>query len=188
MKNQQGFTLPELLVAVALFMTVAGVAIALLGSAAISIRSDSQAGRLLGLIQLARETAIMRQRDVEIAFDEDTDTVTLVRFDDGVAVPLQQLSFEHQVGFRQYTGAGDTPEGYGDGSPVDFGTAARLIFIPDGSLVDEANVPVNGTVYLGMLNRPETARAVTLTGTTARARLYRWAPETAAWEGGWVTK
>ena len=32
---------------------------------------------------------------------------------------------------------GDTPDGFGDGGDIDFGGAARLLFISDGSLVDE---------------------------------------------------
>jgi hypothetical protein len=35
-------------------------------------------------------------------------------------------------------------------------------------------VPVNGTIFLGLPNQELGARAVTVTGTTARSQPYRW--------------
>ncbi len=181
MSNQRGFTLAELLVASAFFMTVSGMGVALLGSALPSVRTDGEVNRLIGLLQVARETAITRQRDVEVRVDPDTNSVLIVRHEEGVEVPVRQLIFEYNVSFLQFDGMGDTPETYGDASAVDFGGAVSMTFAPDGSFLAEDNVPLNGTFYLGVAGRPETARAVTLTGATARARLYAWAADGAGW-------
>lgn len=188
MRTARGFTLPEMMVTLAFFMTVSATGVALLGSAVPMVRVDGQVNRLLGMLQVAREMAIARQRDVEVRFDLDTSTATLVRHDEGVEVPVQTLAFEYGVKLMLFGDMTDTPLGYGRNSAVDFGGVSRLLFISDGSLVDETSVPVNGTIYLGMEGKPATARAITITGATARARFYKWTPENATWEGGWIGK
>jgi len=153
---------------------------ALYGSAIPTVRADAEATRLVGLIQLARETAIMRQRDIEMRFDDRS--VRLIRTEDGVEVPLAEVRFEYTVGLRQFADQGDTGDGYGSDGPADFGDATRLYFISDGSLVDQTSVPVSGTFFMGMENQPSTARAVTITGPTARPRQFRWMT------GSWVPR
>ncbi|MGE0864556.1 MAG: Tfp pilus assembly protein FimT/FimU [Vicinamibacterales bacterium] len=181
MSNQRGFTLAELLVAGAFFMTVTGVGMALLGSALPSVRTDGEVNRLIGILQLARETAITRQRDVEVRIDPDDNSVLVVRHEEDEEVPVRQLIFEYNVSFVQFAGMGDSPDGYGAASAVDFGEAESMIFAPDGSFLAEDNVPLNGTFFLGVAGRPETARALTVTGATARPRLYAWAADGAGW-------
>jgi len=61
--------LTELLIAVAFFMIISAMGFALTGVAAPSIRTDGQVNRVIGLLQVARETAITRQRDVEVRID-----------------------------------------------------------------------------------------------------------------------
>jgi type II secretory pathway pseudopilin PulG len=182
MRGARGFTLVEMLVATAFFMTVTGMAMALLGSALPSIRADTEANRLISMLQVARETAIARQRDVEVRIDEDTEAIRLVRIDEGVEVPMAGLVFENRMSLLQFDGMGDTPDGFGDDDRVDFGGADALIFAPDGSFIADDDVPLNGTFFLGISGKPETARAVTITGTTGRPRLYRWQT------GGWVAR
>jgi prepilin-type N-terminal cleavage/methylation domain-containing protein len=175
--NQRGFTLPEVLVAIAFFTIVSGIGSAILGPAVTTARIDSQVKRVIGFLQLARETAITRQRDVELLVDEDAGVFRLVRIDEGVEVPFMELALESRVQLRRFDDMGDTPDRFGGAGAVNFGTAARLLFISDGSLVGDDDMPVNGTLYLAMAGQPETARAITLTGTTARPRSYRWMGE-----------
>lgn len=177
MTNQRGFTLAELLVATAFFMTVSGMGMAVLGSALPSLRVDGEANRLIGILQVARETAITRQRDVEVRIDADANSVLIVRHDEGVEIPIRQVIFESNVVFAQFSGMGDTPDAFGAAQAVDFGDADSMTFAPDGSFLAEDNVPLNGTFFLGIPGHRETARAVTLTGATARARLYAWATD-----------
>jgi prepilin-type N-terminal cleavage/methylation domain-containing protein len=172
MRDQRGFTLVELLVATAFFTVVSGMAIALLGTALPSVRTDGEINRLIGLLQVARETAITRQRDVEVRIDEATNSVLMIRHEGDVEVPVRQLFFEYDVAFVKFDDMGDTPEEYGDDGAVNFGDATSMTFAPDGSFLAEDDVPLNGTIFLGVPGRPETARALTLTGATARTRLY----------------
>jgi prepilin-type N-terminal cleavage/methylation domain-containing protein len=175
--NQRGFSLPEVLVAITLFSIVSGVGVAILGPAVTTAKADSQVKRVIGLLQLARETAITRQRDVELLVDEDAGVLRLVRIDEGIEVPFMEIALENRVQLHRFDDMGDTPDGFGGGGAVNFGGAARLLFISDGSLVSDDDMPVNGTLYFAMDGQPQTARAITLTGTTARARSYRWMGE-----------
>lgn len=184
MSSQRGFTLAELLIAAAFFMTVSGIGMALLGSALPSVRTDGEVNRLIGILQVARETAITRQRDVEVRIDPDNNSVLVVRHEEDAEVPVRQLIFEYDVAFVQFDGMGDSPDGYGDASAVDFGAALSMTFAPDGSFLAEDDVPLNGTFFLGVAGRRETARALTLTGATARPRLYAWAGD----GGGWTAR
>jgi prepilin-type N-terminal cleavage/methylation domain-containing protein len=174
--RDKGFTLTELLISIALFATLAAMAVALMGTATQVMRANSQASRVSGLIQLARENAIRTQRDLELTFDDVANAVRVVRTEDGVATTVAEVALEFQVQLRvldEFANT-DTPDEFGNADAVDFGDAARLFFISDGSLVDEDSVPVNGTIFMGVSDQPLTGRAVTITGTTARPRKYRW--------------
>ena len=172
--RERGFTAVELLVSVALFATLSAVGIALLASASQTMRANSQATRIAGLIQLARENAIRSQRDLELTFDAGRNAVSVIRTIDGEPSTIAEVTLEYQMGLRTFAAVGDTPDAFGKGAAADFGDAERVFFISDGSLVDEDSVPVNGTIFLGVEGQPVTARAVTITGTTARPRKYRW--------------
>jgi prepilin-type N-terminal cleavage/methylation domain-containing protein len=174
--REQGFSLAELLVSIALLATIAGMAVALMGSATQVMRANSQASRVSGLIQLARENAIRTQRDLELTFDDVRNAVRVVRTEGGVATTIAEVTLENQVRLQVLDALADTdtPDEFGNADAVDFGDAERLFFISDGSLVDEDSVPVNGTIFMGVTSQPLTGRAITITGTTARPRKYRW--------------
>jgi len=57
---------------------------------------------------------------------------------------------------------------------VYFRGSTLLMFLSDGTFVDAQGNPLNGSVFLGLNNHPETARAVTVLGATGRVRGYRW--------------
>jgi Tfp pilus assembly protein FimT len=174
MRSERGFTLVDTLVAVALFVVISGMSVVTMSAALPMMRVDGQVNRVMGMLQYGREMAISKQRDVDLRFDLPNNTVSLVRRETGGDVAVQTIIFENNVRFMQFTGMSDTPEGFGNSSAVYFNGAASLTFISDGSFVDAAGVPVNGTMFLGISGKNETARAITVTGSTARARFYKW--------------
>lgn len=178
--SERGFTLTELVLSIVLFAILAGMAVLVMGTATQVMRANAQAARVSGLIQLARENAIRTQRDLELTFDDASNAVRVVRTENGVSNTLAEVALEYRMELRLFDEFADTdtPDAFGNTGAVDFGAAERLFFISDGSLVDEDSVPVNGTIFIGVPQQPLTARAVTITGTTARPRKYRWMGET----------
>lgn len=47
-------------------------------------------------------------------------------------------------------------------------------FTTNGALIDGNNSTVNGTVFLGIPGKNQTARAITILGATGRVRQYHW--------------
>lgn len=182
-RGESGFTLVELLLATTIFMIASAMAAVVTNSMLPGIRADGQARRLMALMQYGREVSIANRRNVQIQFNIPLNTVTLVLMNGGLATPIESLVFEYSMRIQQM-GLPDTPDGFGATSPVSFGNSQNYIFEPDGSFVDETGLPINGSVYLGIGNVMQTARAITITGTTARPRLYRWSGPTSG--GSWV--
>ena len=172
--SERGFTLWELLATVAIFTTVAGLGAALLTPAITAARADAEIKRVIGVLQVARETAITRQRDIELSIDEDAGIIRLVRIEGGEEEPFLEIALEHGVRVLRFDDMGGTPDGLGGEGAVDFGGSARLLFISDGSLVGPDDLPVNGAMYFAIAATRQSARAITITGTTARARHFRW--------------
>jgi prepilin-type N-terminal cleavage/methylation domain-containing protein len=172
--DKAGFTLIELQVVMAILLVIASTSMMFTKAALPSMRADGQARRLVALFHIAREAAIATRRDHEVRFDTGTNTVQLIKRDAGVEVLLETFVFEFDVVFTQFPGLTDTPAGYGDGSAVDFGNSTTLLFDSEGSFIDETGLPANGTVFVGIPHVLQSARAITVTGTTGRPRLYRW--------------
>jgi hypothetical protein len=58
---------------------------------------------------------------------------------------------------------------------VAFGSATtEMKFAPDGTLIDQDGVALNGTVFVALGNQALSTRAVAVFGSTGRIRAYRW--------------
>jgi len=151
-------------------------AFALVNIEGIVPRMDANAALSQAVAQLrrGRELAIAQRRNIEVRF-LDNNQIQLVRFDvpNGRTV-LDTLTLENDMEFMLFGGIPDTPDSFGKGSPVDFGGSNTLIFLSDGTLVDATGNPLHGSVFIGLPDHPETARAVTVVGATGRVRGYRW--------------
>jgi Tfp pilus assembly protein FimT len=173
-KSCAGFGMVELTVVMLLATVMAGAAILTMGEILSRVQADEAMNQTVAQLRGAREEAFARRRNVEVRFIGDTQ-IQLIRQDRpaGTTV-LSTVTLRNGSAFRLYGGLPDTPDGFGNSSAVDFGGSARLLFLSDGTLVDTQGNPLNGSVYLGMAGRPETARAVTILGATGRVRNYRW--------------
>jgi hypothetical protein len=138
------------------------------------VAADKAMTLTLEQLRIGRELAIAQRRSVEVKFLEDNE-IQLVRLDmpTGSTI-LSTVWLENKVRFHLFDGVPDTPDSFGNAAAVDFGGSDRLIFLTDGTLVNVLGNPLNGSVFLGLPDRPETARAVTLLGATGRVRGYRW--------------
>ena len=190
MKNtgaERGFTITELLIAIAFFTVMSASAVTVYSAAVPSIRANGQVNRVLGMLQNARETAIARQRNMRIVPDAANNQIDLFRVEGDDEIFVERVAFEYNVTFNLFDVAPDTPEQYGNDEAVDFGGEEDLFFNSEGSLVDEDGVPINGTLFMGIGEDSTTARAIAITGSTGRARFYTWTLRE-EWEGGWFGK
>lgn len=172
--RSDGFSFVEANIVLLMVFVVAGFALLNLGGIMPGIRANTAMKQVMAQLRTGRELALAQRRNVEVRFLGDNQ-IELVRFDVPTGrTSLGTVTLEGDVEFRVFDDVPDTPDAFGKTSAVDFGGAATLIFLSDGTLVDDAGDPINGTVFLGLADRPETARAVTVLGATGRVRGYRW--------------
>ncbi len=173
-----GFSLIEILVVAAVASTVMASAVLILPDAIRAAKSDGAMGVLVTQLRRAKDLAVTQRRDMEVRFIPPN-IVEIWRQE--VDHPLNPtrvgyVQFENNMQFTLMAGLPDTPDGFGNGSAIEFDDAPALLFRTEGLFTDaNANLdPLNGTVFLGVPNQPSTARAVTIFGPTALIRSFRW--------------
>ncbi len=173
-QTDRGFSVFELLIIMAIMSIMMGIVVAGFRVYSATIQGDAEMRIVEWQLKLARETAINQRRTIEVQFTPPN-LITLVRNDlpAGTTV-LSTIVLEHNTAFRQFPGEPDTPDTFGNSSPVTFGGAASVMFTADGMFTDQAGNPVNGSIFLEQIGQPMSARALTVFGPTARIRTYRW--------------
>ena len=172
--RQAGFTFLEVLAAVALSGVVLAVSVGFFPRAAAMVQGDAEQRIVHWQLQLARKMAMSQRRAIQLRFIPPN-RLQLVRVDPvGETTVLGDTYLEHNTQFMLFAGQPDTPDSYGNPTPISFGDAASVMFAADGQLTDAAGHPVNGSVFLGQPGKPFSARALTVEGPTATIRLWRW--------------
>ncbi len=190
-RRESGFSLIEMMVVVAVMMVIFGMAIIQLRPTLADADMDAAMRQVLDQIRQAREYSIANRRYVQIQFKtvavgagSQYQVVTTQRNDltsgAGTTKPvLSTVPIESPAQFYLVPGQPDTPDGFGNGAPILFESVANgpvggMLFQSDGELVDGATfLPINGTVFLGNPGSPSSARAITVLGSTGRARGYK---------------
>ena len=180
-RSAQGFSLIELLMVVAIIAIMGGIAMGVTNNVVRTAKGKSGAQQLASFLKRHRELAISRRRNIEIAFTLPNVVTSRQR-----AVPdppaalgpstlLETMYLEGQIGFRKFPAiALDTPDAFGSPVEVNLGGANPVMFTSEGTFADVNGDPINATLLLGVANLPATANAVTIIGTTATLRLWRW--------------
>ncbi len=175
LRSEDGFTLTEMLVAVGLMGVIAAMSVMIMPSALAAARADSGASRLISVLRVAREQAIAQRRTIRVSFTAPNRVVvTRVEVPGPGTTVLTDVVLEQGMEYLLFAGVPDTPDAFGRTSAVSFGLAVNMAFTSEGSFVDQNGDPLNGSIFLGKRNLPETARAVTLFGPTAQIRNWRW--------------
>jgi len=172
--RQAGFALPEILVVLALMAVVMGIGIGSFSNEMATVQGDADMNIVYWQLKLAREIAINQRRSVEVVFTPPN-FISLVRHNlpNGTTV-VSTAVLEHRTSFMLFAGMPDTPDGFGNATAVDFNNAQQVMFTADGLFTDATGNPVNGSVFIGEVNKPLSARAVTVFAPTAGIRTYRW--------------
>jgi len=177
--QNDGFSLVEIGIGLMLACTLAGFALINMGAVMPGIRANQAMYQTVSQLRQGRQLSIAQRREIQLHF-AGNNQMSLVRneFPDGEHV-LSDVSLNKDCQFMKSEDIDiDTPDAFGpdelsEMAAVDFGGAETLTFRSDGTLVDELGNPVNGTVFIGMADHPEMARAVTILGATGRIRGYR---------------
>ena len=189
--SERGFTLLEMMVVVSIMAIVGSMATASLVSTRKGLQGDGAMRLVMTQFNIARETAITQRRNIELQFVGGNWIRTIRHEAPGITTTLlTSVALESNATFSQVTGAGvgDTLDGFGTGTGqgVVFGLATSIQFTTDGTLIDGNGNPLNGTIFLSIANQPESARAVTVLGSTGRVRGYKWTPASGTFPGAWV--
>jgi len=177
---QRGFSLLEVLVAIAIISIVLAMAIINFGHMFPNAKANSAMDQVLYQLRSARERAIAHRREVQVQF-VGTNQITLTEIwppGTGTPPPATTVTFEAGAQYTTYPSVPDTPMGFGNGGPVFFGGVTGgppvMKFTTNGAFIDGGNTFVNGTVFLGIPGNAATARAITVLGATGRVREYHW--------------
>ena len=175
MRRQHGFTLLEAMATISITAIVGSMATAGIVTARRGYQGDGAMRVVMSQLNLAREMAITQRHNMEVQF-VGGNWIRIVRHEiaPGVTTVIGNVALEGNAQFALTTGVPDTPDGFGAMSPIAFGAATTVMFTTDGTLIDSGGTPINGTVFLSILNQQASARAVTVLGSTGRVRGYKW--------------
>lgn len=178
-RSRAGFSLIEVLLVLALTTLMTLVAVTQFRRTEELLAADTAMAQVASQFRLARQAAIDQRRNVAIEFTGGS-RIRVVRWDDpSNTTVLVDENLPGGYTFALPSGAPDTPNAYGNATPVAFGGPTGGTFRPDGSFIDTANGILSGTIFT-MTSDPVTARAVTVTGATGRVQRFAW--RTTTWE------
>jgi type II secretory pathway pseudopilin PulG len=183
--SARGFSVIEVLVVILIIIVVSAIAIIQMNPSSGSSHADVAMHQVQDQLRQAREYAIENRRYVAVTFQTVGGQPQLIitqmnsqTAGAGADQVLSTIPIETPVTYCVCS-MPDTPDGFGNGSPVYFerivnGPPSGMWFQSDGELVDAAtHQPIDGTVFLGIAGQPSFARAVTVMGTTGRVRVYK---------------
>ena len=183
--SDRGFSLIELIVVIGIMATLAAVTIMVTPTMLTTARADSGIAKAMDAMRGARELAISQRRNVEIRFIGLT-ALQVVRLEidpDGsgpLAAPaptvIRTVELENRMQVRLESGMGDTPDAFSPSpdTAIEFTLAGPWMFTSEGSFVNGGGDVTNGTVFFSIPGDKNSSRAITVLGTTALLRSWRW--------------
>jgi prepilin-type N-terminal cleavage/methylation domain-containing protein len=186
LRKNRGFTMLEMLVTIAISLTLAGITFMALMPLYNQNRVDAAYDTTLSVMSSYRSQATSQTRRYILTFSAPG-TITVQYWPGGAPVspaPVTVASYTLPPDIQVAVQAGfpnPGPDGFGDGTqPVAFSPCAIteagqpcLIFTPDGSAQDDAGNYNGGVVYLTRPGDLYSSRAISVIGPTGRVRGWR---------------
>lgn len=188
LKKQRGFSLLEMMITVAIGLTMAGITFVAMMPLFNKNHIDVAYDATLMVMRNTRHLAITQSHQYVVTFAAPgTITVTYQPPAVGGILPPTQLvstyTLPQDVTYNVASGFPTTaPDGFGTGiQAIDFGqglgagSLAYVTFMPDGSSQDTLGNYNSGVIYLSRLadNNAYTSRSITVWGATGRIRGWR---------------
>jgi prepilin-type N-terminal cleavage/methylation domain-containing protein len=190
--TEQGFSLIEMMVVVALAFVVMAFAVMNTVGSSQNAKANSAMDAVISQLRQAREMAIAKRRNVQVQFTAPNQIQLTVLTLPGEVVPpvITPTYLTGGLTFAVESGVPDTPMNFGNSTAISLqqptgGGAWTVMFTTSGAFCGTAqaaatlyqatnNNPVNASIFLGIVGKPTSARAVTVFGSTGRVRSYYW--------------
>jgi prepilin-type N-terminal cleavage/methylation domain-containing protein len=175
LRNDRGFTLVELMMAIAIGLLVVGLAVGSVPSMMKTAKADSGLDIVVSGLRAARELSTSDRRNVQLQFvGNNSLKVNRVEYPSGTLTTMRTYILEGRVEFRLVTGLPETSDAFGNSAAVSLCSNTPAMFTTDGSFVDANGDVLNGTLFLAVPGDSLSARAVTIFGPTGAMRQWRW--------------
>jgi prepilin-type N-terminal cleavage/methylation domain-containing protein len=182
LSHERGFTLVELMLAIAIGMVVVGMAMGGVPGMLKVARADGGLAQLAAGVRAARELSVSTRRNVRVTFGTNTVVATRVELCTAPCTPattvMRTTTLEGRSEFMVTPGlTTDTGDHFMKGTTpaaLDLGTLVPAMFTTDGSFIDSNGDVLNATVIIGIPGDPLGARAITIFGPTGAIHLWRW--------------
>ena len=173
--GDDGFTLIEMMLVVAVGIILAAMAIPVSGNFIASTKADSSILATLDALETARDRSVAERRNFEVSFvNPNHIRVERDEVPSGAKTLIADNVLENGQQFVKFGGLPDTPDMFGAAAAITIGGTGPWMFTSDGTFIDSNGDPVNGTIFLGVPNQSNTARAVTVFGVTGLTRSWKW--------------
>jgi type II secretory pathway pseudopilin PulG len=176
--GEAGYTVIEMVFVVGIMAVLASMAVLQIGQSRPAALGDGAMRVVLSQMNAARELAITQRRNMRLTFVNGTVTIIREEVPGPTLTTISTILFENNIQFATMPGLPDTPDAFGNSSAVVFATATgtppEVKFAPDGTLINQDGLTLNGSVFVGLGSQTMSARAITIFGSTGRVRGYRW--------------
>jgi prepilin-type N-terminal cleavage/methylation domain-containing protein len=175
-----GFSVLELLMVIAVIGVLSAIAIGITPDILRSSRAEGAAAQVNAFLKRNRELAISRRRNIEIRFIAPNQIQAQQRPVPDPPNPLpantvlETMTFEGRLEYRTFAGQPDNPDLIGNVAAINLGGAAPAMFTSEGTFTDTNGDPINASLFLGVTQQPLTANSISILGTTAAVRAWRW--------------
>lgn len=174
------------MIVVVIGFVVAAMAITQLQPALQDFQASAAEDTVKSTLRQAREYAISQRRTVAVSFKNDAFgdaevVLNLYNVVSGVQTlnntPFMSVPINRRVQFTRVGALPDTPDNFGACAALCFNgagyaTGTIIEFQSDGTFTDGTGTPINGSIFMGMLATPSTARAITILGSTGRIKSW----------------